>query len=339
MSFLSGLAILVLPGAILAQDNKTQDKKSDSSEIAKFDSVDGVELRGTFYPAAKAKAPAVLILHRYGGNRQGWEKLAEQLQNKGFAVLTFDFRGHGESTAVSPDFWKVNANSNLIRGAKPNRKAIRFADFQRNYVPMLVNDIMAAKRYLDKQNDAGLCNSSNIILIGAEEGAALGCLWIHEEWDRRPQIRGTLNRWFTDPQGKPFGEDIAAAIWLSPTAGLDRKSAGPWLERKEIRDKVPMLFYAGKDDSAGVSAATQLYEDLKKRSKLDLTFPPVLKAGKARGVELVNKKELNVPEEIGKYLEKVIDKRGVNAWKTRELEKGPLAELVSLQRYGFSQLP
>ncbi len=351
MGILTGLAILALPHGVLGQNkgqdkaqdkgqDKAKDKKSDSSENIKFDSVDGVELRGTFYPASKAKAPAVLMLHRYGGNRQAWEKLAEELQNKGFAVLTFDFRGHGESTGVNPEvFWKINANTTLINGAKQNRKAIRFADFKRSYPPMLVNDIMAAKRYLDKQNDAGLCNSSNLILIGAEEGAALGCLWIHEEWDRRPQIRTTLNRWIYDPQGKPFGEDIAAAIWLSPAAGLYGKSAGPWLDKKEIRDKIPMLFYASKEDSAGVGAASQLYEDLKRRNKLDLTFPPVLKPGKERGADLVSKKDDKVREDIAKYLEKVIDKRGVNAWKIREPEKGPLAELVSLQRYGFSQLP
>jgi len=340
---LAGSVMFLMTGAIRAQDkaqDKTQEKKSDTSENIKFDTVDGVELRGTFYPASKAKAPAVLMLHRYGGNRQGWEKLAEFLQNKGLAVLTFDFRGHGESTNVSPDlFWKVNANNNLIKGAKQNRKTIRFADFQRGYGPMLVNDIAAAKRYLDKKNDASECNSSNLIVIGAEEGAALGCLWIHEEWDRWPLMRGTLNRWFKDPQGKPFGEDIAAAIWLSPAAGLYGKSAGPWLDKKEIRDKIPMLFYASKDDVAGVAAATQLYEDLKRRNKLDLTFPPVLKPGKDRGTDLVSKKDDKVREEIAKYLEKVIDKRGVNAWKMRELEKGPVAELVSLQRYGFSQLP
>src|SRR5205823_2790380 len=161
MGILTGLAILALPHGVLGQNkgqdkaqdkgqDKAQDKKSDSSENIKFDSVDGVELRGTFYPASKAKAPAILMLHRYGGNRQAWEKLAEELQNKGFAVLTFDFRGHGESTGVNPEvFWKINANTTLINGAKQNRKAIRFADFKRSYPPMLVNDIMAAKRYLD----------------------------------------------------------------------------------------------------------------------------------------------------------------------------------------------
>jgi len=341
MGLLTALAILTLPGGIRAQD-KAQDKKSDTSDNVKFDSADGVELRGTFYPAPKAKAPAILMLHRYGGNREGWEKLAEELQKNGFAVLTFDFRGHGESTKVTADFWKFPANANHIRGGnKPDKKVIRQSEFRTDYLPMLVNDIVAAKRYLDKQNDAGLCNSSNLILIGAEEGAALGCLWIDEEWDRRPQIQGTFNRLIYDPQGKPFGEDIAAAIWISPTAGLNRVSAGTWLRhRPEIRDKTPMLFYASAGDPAGVAAANRLFDDLKKHNKSpELTFARTdLKAGRARGVELVNNKEAKAPEEIPQYLEKIIAKKGVNAWKMREPEKGLFTKLVDLSQYGFQQL-
>jgi pimeloyl-ACP methyl ester carboxylesterase len=336
LGILTGLAILALPHGILGQD-KAQDKKSDS-EPAKFYSVDGVELHGTFYPGRKPKAPAVLILHRYGGNREGWEKLAEELQNKGFALLTFDFRGHGESISVNPEvFWKVNANLTLISGAKQNRKAIRFADFKRSYLPMLANDITAAKRYLDDKNDASECNSSNLILIGVEEGAALGCLWMNEEWDHWPRIKNFNNLWYRDPQGKWYGEDIAAAIWISPTANLDRKNVGAWLDKKEIREKTPMVFYASKEDPAGAAAASQLFEDLKRRNKLDLSFLQLVKGGKSRGLDLI--KDPKVQEDIGKYLEKVMDKRGVNAWRSREKEKSPL-ELVPLQqRFGYAQLP
>src|SRR5439155_24509606 len=92
IGLLTALAILTLPGGIRAQD-KAQDEKSDTSDNVKFDSADGVELRGTFYPAPKAKAPAILILHRYGGNREGLERLAEELGMKGWGVLTFDVRG------------------------------------------------------------------------------------------------------------------------------------------------------------------------------------------------------------------------------------------------------
>jgi alpha-beta hydrolase superfamily lysophospholipase len=339
---LAGLAVIISCQQIQAQDKKPdQDKKTDSDSV-KFDTADGVELRGTFYPASKAKAPAVLMLHRFGGDRQGWKKLAEELQGKGLAVLTFDFRGHGESTKVSPDFWKHQSNTGYIKGAKTDRKTIRVSDFRKDYLPMLVNDIVAAKRFLDKQNDAGLCNSSNLIVIGAEEGAALGCLWIREEWDRLPQIKGPFNRLMYDPQGKPFGEDIAAAIWISPSAGLNGKSVGFWLkDKKEIRERTPMLFYSSSGDPDGASAAKRLFEDLKsKQSKApELTFlQDGVKGGRARGVDLVNKKDVKVDDEIIKYLEKVIDKKGVTAWKMREPEKGVFTETVRLSMYGFPQL-
>jgi len=340
LGFLAGLTLLILPAENQAQDKKSdQDKKTDS-DVVRFDTVDGVELKGTFYPSSKAKAPAVLMLHRYSGNREGWENLALELQKKGLAVLTFDFRGHGESTKVEPAiFWKYPANSNHIRGGnKQDKKTIRQGEFRKDYLPMLVNDIAAAKRYLDKQNDAGLCNSSNLILIGAEEGAALGCLWIREEWDRIPQTKGALNVVIYDRQAKPFGEDVGAAIWISPSAGINGRSVGSWLkDRKEIRDRTPMLFYASSGDPEGGAAAKKLFDDLKLKSKVpDLTFlEDGVKGGKARGVELVNKKDGKVPEQITKYLEKVIDKKGVNAWKMREPEKGVFTKVVDLSPYGL----
>jgi pimeloyl-ACP methyl ester carboxylesterase len=341
--WLAALALLNLPQLIQAQDKKSDSDEDSVSENVKFDSADGVELRGAFYPASKAKAPAVLMLHRYGGDRKGWDNLARALQKKGLAVLTFDFRGHGESTKVTPDFWKIGNNSNHIRNAKADKKTIRASEFRKEYTPMLVNDIVAAKRYLDKQNDAGLCNSSNLIVIGAEEGAALGCLWIREEWDRLPQIKGALNVVIYDRQAKPFGEDIAAAVWISPSAGLNGRSAGSWIsakDKKEIRDRTPMLFYASSGDLDGTEAAKRLYNDLKVKSKPpDLTFlQDGVKGGKARGVELVNQKDSRVRDDITRYLEKVIDKKGVNAWKMREPEKGVFTKLVDLTAYGFQQL-
>jgi hypothetical protein len=334
LGLLAGLAMLCLAPGIRAQD--------DSGENVKFDTADDVELRGIFYSGAKAKAPVAVLLHKLGGSRDqaGWDKsLVKELHVKGFAVLAFDFRGHGESTTVNSGFWRVNANRTLIRGAKPDRTKINSKDFMRDYIPMLVNDVTAAKRYLDKQNDAGLVNSSNIILIGAEEGAAIGCLWLDTEWSRKPLVRTIGVRWIVDPQGRPPGEDVAAAIWLSPTATLNNKNVGNFLkDHKEIRDKVPMVFCAGKDDSAGSTAAKKLFDDLKKGGKsTDLTFLRIEeKAGKARGAELVAKTTLKVPEEITKYLEKVIQKNGLHAWRMREPDNGPPYILVRLQAFGFA---
>src|SRR5947209_5614593 len=82
--------------------------------------VDRVELKGAFYPSAQGKAaPTVLLLHEFGKDSKSteWLKLAEALQQKGYAVLRFDFRGHGDSTGIQPGvagmvpgFWDKKEN-------------------------------------------------------------------------------------------------------------------------------------------------------------------------------------------------------------------------------------
>lgn len=60
--------------------------------------VDGdVILSGAFYPPAGGPAPAVLLLHQVGGQKEDWAQFATRLQAAGYAVLALDLRGHGES--------------------------------------------------------------------------------------------------------------------------------------------------------------------------------------------------------------------------------------------------
>jgi len=92
----------------------TPASRAADSDRVKFDTVDSVQLQGQFYPAkgkdGKEKA-VVLLLHdiHKGGNsgQDGWGALAEALQKDGFAVLSFDFRGHGDSTNVGGQFWEA----------------------------------------------------------------------------------------------------------------------------------------------------------------------------------------------------------------------------------------
>ena len=62
-----------------------------------FSVTDGLVLRGTLYSAPQRPAPAVLLLHMEGRDRNAWGELPQVLQTAGYAVLSVDLRGHGET--------------------------------------------------------------------------------------------------------------------------------------------------------------------------------------------------------------------------------------------------
>ncbi len=62
-------------------------------------------LFGSYYPAAKSPAPALLLLHSINDTKARWGKLPSQLQAAGFAVLAIDLRGSGDTGGL-PD-WTV----------------------------------------------------------------------------------------------------------------------------------------------------------------------------------------------------------------------------------------
>jgi pimeloyl-ACP methyl ester carboxylesterase len=60
---------------------------------------DLVELHASFEmpTGVPAPIPAVLLMHGYGEDRSVWKDFSKQLIERGFAVMTLDLRGHGES--------------------------------------------------------------------------------------------------------------------------------------------------------------------------------------------------------------------------------------------------
>lgn len=302
-----------------------------------FQSVDKVEIKGTFYPASRGKAPVVMLLHEFGKNRQqsGWNELALRLQKEGYAVLSFDFRGHNDSTGVEQEFWRLPINARTFRPNR-DRDQITYKDIARNaaYYPMLIQDIAAAKRYLDQRNDAGDCNTSNVIVIGAQESAALGSLWISSEFARphliphptNPALFGPV----IDPERRVEGLDIKAAVWLSMPERLRNIPTRTWLNSAEIRDKVPMAFIYGDQDRGSAAAAKSLHAMLSKNSATRTRA----KKTKEKGDELLGKKALNTEEDIVSYLKTVIEKTGNDAWFRRDQIKLP-AQLVQIKLFGI----
>ena len=77
-----------------------------AGEVQKKDvdlkAADGTELKGTYFSPGRS-GPAILLLHQCNMDRHAWDGLAEDLAKAGFHVLTFDFRGFGDSGGRTTD--------------------------------------------------------------------------------------------------------------------------------------------------------------------------------------------------------------------------------------------
>jgi pimeloyl-ACP methyl ester carboxylesterase len=81
------LLILALPAA--AQGGE---------RVTIVNDTDGLELVGLYYaPPEGETAPAVLLMHHGGSQKESWVDLIPLLQDAGYAILTIDIRGHGET--------------------------------------------------------------------------------------------------------------------------------------------------------------------------------------------------------------------------------------------------
>jgi len=325
-----GLSLLALALTLVsASESLAGAKKADVKRVT-FKSHDGVELSGDYYPNPTGKRDATVLLihhfdHKKGGNRQkdGWVDLAERLQKDGYVVLSFDFRGFGDSKSVDPEFWDMRKNPQngptYVRrkvgkgGMMPT--TIDHKDFNTGYYPTLVNDIAAARAFLDRQNDRDQCNSSNLIVIGSGSGATLGAMWIanecHRHRDKNPPMPGA----FRPPPAlaECEGKDIACGIFLSlsPSIGT-RAVSGPltgWL-KDAVKNKIPVAFAYGTRDSTSKTVAETQFS--KVGGKAGATKGMVFEKGFSTalfGSALLDE-DVGAPQWILKGLDTIIEKRG-----------------------------
>ena len=69
-----------------------------------IDSPDGLLIAATYWPGRTPQSPGILLLHGNGASRGQMAANAAWLAKQGYAVLTIDFRGHGESSQRSRSF-------------------------------------------------------------------------------------------------------------------------------------------------------------------------------------------------------------------------------------------
>ena len=128
--------------------------QNHSGERVVFTSEDGVLLVGSYYKpriGTSYSTPSVILLHMLGMDRSTWDKFAQELSQNGYAVLSVDLRGHGESI-------------------KQANHTISYQSFMPKNFKNMTLDVKAAKKYLIEGRKA---NPNQISIIGASIGANL----------------------------------------------------------------------------------------------------------------------------------------------------------------------
>ncbi len=364
--------IVFAASALVAATNDTptaqaQDKKPVTPVEENFTTADGVRLRGLFHKSPKGGQgdPVVILLYPPGpGNTMlkpgDWDGLTVDLNDKGFHVFRFDWRGHGKSTDITDTdkFWDNLItgpwNKKYIKGA--NKKPVKNelsgkTDFEPKYFLPYVTDLAAVRMHIDQKNDQGDLNSSSIYLIGAGNTATLGMLWMASEW-YRPAIHPVLpfgqsyklvptQGIEADPAG---GADIAGAIWLSATRPQSVPAAAVqgWAKNPKLRENNHMLFLFGEQEPKIASGDSKWFFNevlVAKGNKqlgvkeLDQTFLTSIPKSKLSGVALLgNNADLKTEDTILKYL---AARQKDRVSLTRKERKFPGPYFIDLREFGI----
>jgi pimeloyl-ACP methyl ester carboxylesterase len=147
--------------AYAQQSDGSSTNNNNNVQTVNFLTDDGVSIIGSYYsplnvvsnasPTTTTTTPTVILLHMLGKDRSTWNAFASTLsQKEGYAVLSIDLRGHGES---------VKEN---------NGNTISFQSFTPDDYNKMVLDVNAAKQFLITNKNA---NPNNISIVGASIGA------------------------------------------------------------------------------------------------------------------------------------------------------------------------
>lgn len=151
---------------------------------------DKLKLVGSYYAQKDDKklSPAVLLVHDAGGKRGDLDEIAQRLQQKGFAVLTIDLRGHGES--VGHNVCQGKTWAELDNDAK-----------QKTWSSAM-HDIKAAMQWLAAQ--PGI-HKSNIALLGDRAGCTLAARQASKDENVRSLV-------LLDPPSALWGFDLSHEV-------------------------------------------------------------------------------------------------------------------------------
>lgn len=309
-----------------ADDTKPAAKKTEAKREAKaggddeknkpravdLETSDGILIAATYFPPLRPdkNTPAVMLLHGYGEKQSVFwpssseKDLAFALQDKGYAVLTFDFRGHGHSKT------RVGGQAGAaVQKGPAGADKLDFTNFRAPaQFATLLNDIEAAKRFLVRRNNAGEINVAKLGVVGSEMGASLGILWSFRDWQFVPQTGFTATK---------QGQDVQALVLISPQYNF--KGVAVHKELSKLQALIPMQVVAGKKDPKAYTEAEKMYKSAKSARPMESDSRLTELDVKLQGSTLLNPDhELDVYKEIISFFDATLKKKAAK-WEAREL--------------------
>jgi len=320
------------------KDNEKKDAPKkffdpDMKELSgrNFVTSDRVLLTGSFYPghADKDTVP-VILLHGHGKSREEFAPLITEMKKRGYAILAFDFRGHGESITRFPDpreLMQQQASRNQEQGMpNPHREGMMVPpqpqmppqppkpveylqeSFKRvDYENLYKFDCLPFYQFLVQQNNAEKLNLNKLVIIGVDMGGTVGGQITKQLW------------------ANSKGKNVRSLVIVSPNYDLFSKTL--LKEAKCFHKEVPLLMMVGQLDRQSRENALNLREDIlgKEKRKDDdptsLSSPvPIAEFPTERqGGELLKESKLGVPQRIADYIDETLAKHKEKDLKWRKM--------------------
>jgi hypothetical protein len=188
-------------------------------------------------------------------------------------VLLFDWRGcglNGPNRGLrlfddDDEFWDESFNSKYAPRSA-TRQGLDYKTFSTRYRDFLLNDLAAARFFLDKQNDDQKCNTNRIWLVSEGQGAHLGLAFIASESFRYSIFKKNNLAEIQEPRNAV--KDYAGLVALSyagynPTAGAVLRTSlvnkGHSVAGQEgkthLANRLAMVMIYGKKEGASASRA------------------------------------------------------------------------------------
>jgi pimeloyl-ACP methyl ester carboxylesterase len=301
-----------LSPSLQAQEKSEEDLKPRAESIT---TKDGIELAATYFPSGlKQDASVVVFLHGLNGNQLDWGSLPKKLQDAGFAVLTVDLRGHGQSKGTTPAGDTVETKSKTkTKGGKSSVDAGSLK--ARDYAAMVAFDMEAVKAFIYAEHQQHKLNMNKMAIVGGGLGATVAVNYAAVDWLKKPHSDGPVGG------QTPRGQDVRALVLLTPeeATGLHLTDAVKTLRTPEFQ--IAMLFGIGKKDRSDKGQTKKLYDyaATPKDKNEDRMYLQEYNSA-ARGTALLSK---NGPLEthITNFLKKHVQE--VNSeWRDRESKVG-----------------